>query len=129
MPWTRRNPTKSQKRAKRERADGGSEHPYLCHGINKPAKEPNISSERGNMVPRPSPKAYEERPRVPPTHCSEVHWLSECPAASDDKMAKLRYKLRSSDGGERTVGRIKCLRECIPDEDKTVLLIDVLEVP
>ncbi|KAF1793429.1 hypothetical protein PC128_g10169 [Phytophthora cactorum] len=129
MPWTRRNPTKSQKRAKRERADGGSEHPYLCHGINKPAKEPNISSERGNMVPRPSPKAYEERPRVPPTHCSEVHWLSECPAASDDKMAKLRYKLRSSDGGERTVGRIKRLRECIPDEDKTVLLIDVLEVP
>ncbi|KAF1772293.1 hypothetical protein GQ600_23547 [Phytophthora cactorum] len=90
MPWTRRNPTKSQKRAKRERADGGSEHPYLCHGINKPAKEPNISSERGNMVPRPSPKAYEERPRVPPTHCSEVHGLSECPAASDGQMAKLR---------------------------------------
>ncbi|ETN23706.1 hypothetical protein PPTG_00243 [Phytophthora nicotianae INRA-310] len=45
-----------------------------------------------------------------------MHWLSECPTASDDQKAEIRP-------------RMKRLRECIPSQEKTVLLNEELAVP
>eukprot|EP00644_Phytophthora_capsici_P017001 jgi/Phyca11/129350/e_gw1.83.26.1 len=63
---------------------------------------------------RAKPTKTTERPKVPPT---------SCPHCGD--------KLRSQRGekSKREVARLKRLRECIPNEEKTVNLNEVMELP
>eukprot|EP00644_Phytophthora_capsici_P000715 jgi/Phyca11/109335/e_gw1.16.425.1 len=42
--------------------------------------------DRGDLPPTPCP------------HCGDVHWLSECPTATDSEKAEIRKKLRSQRG-------------------------------
>ncbi|OWZ17722.1 hypothetical protein PHMEG_0008291 [Phytophthora megakarya] len=54
-----------------------------------------------------------------------------CDKATDEQKADIRRKLREqrSDGSKKQAARLKRLRECIPSEEKTVILNNVLIVP
>ncbi|KAJ8571266.1 hypothetical protein ON010_g5570 [Phytophthora cinnamomi] len=125
----------SQKRTKRDRSDGIAERPTQRGPVKQPIKKPRLTSEPRSASPRPPTKTAADRPKVPPTpcpHCSDMQWLSECLKASDDQKAEIRRKLRAqraSDGNKRTVARLKRLRECLPSEEKSLLLNGVLSVP
>jgi len=60
-----------------------------------------------------------------------MHWLSECAKATDEQKAELRRKLRAQreERGKKAGARLKRLRECLPPDQKTVTLNDLLAVP
>ncbi|ETO66256.1 hypothetical protein F444_16505 [Phytophthora nicotianae P1976] len=125
----------NQRRAKRDR-DRGDREPdraFVRTGSKKPIKKPRLADVTSTTGSQPVTKAT-DRPKVPPTpcpHCGDVHWLSECPTATDSKKAEIRKKLRAQRGekSKREVARLKRLRECIPNEEKTVILNEVMELP
>ncbi|ETN08773.1 hypothetical protein PPTG_11602 [Phytophthora nicotianae INRA-310] len=126
----------NQRRAKRDRSDGNSGRAPKRGPSKSSTKKPRLTTERSTSSSKPpTKKTSSERAKVPPTpcpHCDEMHWLSECSTASDDQKAEIRRKLReqrANDGNKGVVARMKRLRECIPSQEKTVLLNEELAVP
>ncbi|ETP36730.1 hypothetical protein F442_15400 [Phytophthora nicotianae P10297] len=126
----------NQRRAKRDRSDGDSGRAPKRGPSKSSTKKPRLTTERSTSSSKPpTKKTSSERAKVPPTpcpHCDEMHWLSECSTASDDQKAEIRRKLReqrANDGNKGMVARMKRLRECIPSQEKTVLLNEELAVP
>ncbi|ETI41192.1 hypothetical protein F443_13552, partial [Phytophthora nicotianae P1569] len=121
------------KRDKRERSDGDS----TSHSSSRPsqsAKKTSFGNATRLVSAEPPAKTSTERPKVPPKpcpHCDGMHWLSECPKATDEEKSEIRRKLRAqrSNGSKKDGARLKRLRECIPSEEKTVTLNDVIELP
>eukprot|EP00644_Phytophthora_capsici_P013422 jgi/Phyca11/115839/e_gw1.29.159.1 len=128
-------PFQNQRRAKRDR-DRGDREPDRASvrtGTKKPVKKPRLAGATNSTGSQPATKTT-DRPKVPPTpcpHCGDVHWLSEYPTATDSEKAEIRKKLRSQRGekSKREASRVKRLRECIPNEEKTVILNEVMELP
>ncbi|GMF53459.1 unnamed protein product [Phytophthora fragariaefolia] len=74
------------------------------------------------------------RPKLPPKpcpHCDEMHWLSECPTATEEEKSEIRRMLRTqrNNGNKKEGARLKRLREGIPSDEKTVALNDIMELP
>ncbi|ETI46513.1 hypothetical protein F443_09070 [Phytophthora nicotianae P1569] len=126
----------NQRRAKRDRSDCNSGRAPKRGPSKSSTKKPRLTTERSTSSSKPpTKKTSSERAKVPPTpcpHCDEMHWLSECSIAFDDQKAEIRRKLReqrANDGNKGVVARMKRLRECIPSQEKTVLLNEELAVP
>ncbi|OWZ09958.1 hypothetical protein PHMEG_00017261 [Phytophthora megakarya] len=121
------------RREKRERGEGDGKSQSSSRPIKSAKKTSFGSGQRTVGVEQPA-KPSVDRPKLPPKpcpHCEDMHWLSECTKATDEQKAEIRRKLRAQrgNGNKKDVARLKRLRECIPSEEKTVTLNDVLEVP
>ncbi|ETN07735.1 hypothetical protein PPTG_13060 [Phytophthora nicotianae INRA-310] len=87
----------SLKRSKRDRGERETGRPSARGTGNPPNKKQRVV-ETSKGGPRPPLKSETDRPKVPPTpcpHCNDMHWLSECPTATDDQKAEIRRKLRA----------------------------------
>ncbi|KAE9311875.1 hypothetical protein PR003_g19906 [Phytophthora rubi] len=59
--------------------------------------------------------------------CQEIHWLSDCPKASDAEKVALRLKLREA--AKARGSRVKRLKRLMPAASRTVTINGVLELP
>ncbi|POM62525.1 hypothetical protein PHPALM_28315 [Phytophthora palmivora] len=121
-----------QKREKRERSEG--ENMGQTQRPSKSAKKDVSNNGQRSVTVSHHEKSPVDRPKEPPKpcpHCEGMHWLSECPTATEDEKSEIRRKLRAqrNNNNKKDGARLKRLRECIPSEDKTVTLNDIMELP
>ncbi|KAE8903253.1 hypothetical protein PF003_g12777 [Phytophthora fragariae] len=76
---------------------------------------------------KPKTPSGAKLPPSPCLKCQQMHWLRECPKATDAEKETLRKKLREANQAKRA--RLKRLGECLPVPGRKVTLNGVLELP
>ncbi|KAE9258607.1 hypothetical protein PF008_g33572, partial [Phytophthora fragariae] len=87
-------------------------------------KVENLAADR-----KTARKPFTTNNREPPSpcpKCQEMHWLSDCPKASDAEKVALRLKLREASKARGS--RVKRLKRLMPAASRTVTINGVLEL-
>eukprot|EP00644_Phytophthora_capsici_P005294 jgi/Phyca11/96003/e_gw1.1.1007.1 len=112
----------------------GEEKPKAKHGSKSKNKK-----DQGQATAKPDQKAStgsdakpkpSKTPRPPPgpcPKCDEMHWLRECPVATETEKTELLKRFRN--GRKSKKAKTKRLGELLPTNARTVLLNGVLELP
>ncbi|KAE8991466.1 hypothetical protein PF004_g17961 [Phytophthora fragariae] len=97
--------------------------PFGSNSSRPPA--PDAAPTKLSTKPKTSSGA--KSPPSPCPKCQQMHWLRECPKATDSEKETLRKKLREANQAKRA--RLKRLGECLPVPGRKVTLNGVLELP
>ncbi|POM80529.1 LOW QUALITY PROTEIN: Hypothetical protein PHPALM_1626 [Phytophthora palmivora] len=106
----------------------GAAHPKKAATEKKESSQPKADKKTDKLVDKKAGKKL-SKPREPPSpcpKCHEMHWLNDCPEATDvEKM--LWKKLR--EGNKVRKSRVKRLMKLMPSASRTMTINGVLELP
>ncbi|ETN10805.1 hypothetical protein PPTG_22702 [Phytophthora nicotianae INRA-310] len=93
-------------------------------------KKTAVSTEQkkvGKEVDKKGKKASTREPPSPCPKCQQMHWLSDCPDATEAEKVVLRQKLREASKARKA--GLKRLGELLPNMKRTATLNGVLTLP